>query len=121
MFYATFYELSVLDAQEQNYVIPTADLFDEELYDWPVSIENLFYYGVWNSHWFNSERQHDMLVLSSKYPQYIFELQGKGEESEDIWIEFYWNGVFYRWQLKVTYPTVNMERLIAMKTKKGEK
>ena len=34
----------------------------------------------------------DMIKLSERFPNVLFELSGKGEEHDDIWKEYYYNG-----------------------------
>ena len=33
-----------------------------------------------------------MKIISKKYPETLFKLYGNGEESEDIWVEYFKNG-----------------------------
>ena len=34
----------------------------------------------------------DMTEFSKRYPDHVFKLIGRGEENQDIWIEYYKNG-----------------------------
>ena len=47
--------------------------------------------------WYDSEQ--DMRSISKAYPEYIFELAGNGEESGDIWRDFYKDGKKNRYYL----------------------
>lgn len=38
------------------------------------------------------EHQHDMLAFSARHSNILFTLHGEGEESDDIWNEYYLNG-----------------------------
>ena len=38
------------------------------------------------------EHDKDMIKLSKQYPDYIFKLSGQGEDPQDLWITYYYNG-----------------------------
>ena len=57
------------------------------------------------------EHQQDMVKISSKYPDILFELTGEGEESEDLWIEYHKNGKFYYERARIIYDEFNEEKL----------
>ena len=40
--------------------------------------------------WYN--HTNDMLMLSERFPDVFFELEGDGEESDDFWREYYYDG-----------------------------
>jgi hypothetical protein len=45
------------------------------------------------------EYEEDMRAISKAYPEYIFELAGSGEETGDIWRDYYKNGKRNRYYL----------------------
>ena len=45
----------------------------------------------------------DMITLSKKFPGVVFELNGDGEETEDVWCHYYKDGGVQRDGLVVTY------------------
>ena len=51
----------------------------------------------WNKH------EKDMRQLSKEFPDNLFELAGEGEESGDIWIEYYQDGKMQRTKGKVVF------------------
>lgn len=58
------------------------------------------------------EHAKDMLELSKTFPEYLFILDGDGEENGDAWREFYKNGRSYRWQLpKIIRPKFEEDKL----------
>lgn len=54
------------------------NVFDDE--------ECTYAYDKWYDH------DKDMRLISSKFPGIVFELDGNGEESDDIWVSYYLNG-----------------------------
>ena len=45
----------------------------------------------------------DMLVYSKEYPGVVFTLKGEGEESGDIWVEYYKGGKMQQCKAKITF------------------
>lgn len=50
------------------------------------------------------DHQEDMKVVASKYPNVLFVLSGEGEESGDIWREYYLNDKFFDAQASIVFP-----------------
>lgn len=57
---------------------------------------------IYSAKWYDHDK--DMLTLSLAYPDILFTLEGKGEESDDIWISYYQNGKTQYHQAKIVYP-----------------
>lgn len=55
----------------------------------------------WDNH------QEDMILFSKKYPNYYFYFSNKGDEQDDIWVSFFYNGKFSDKNLEPQYPTLN--------------
>ena len=51
--------------------------------------------------WYNCE--HDMFEFSKKYPDYIFLLEGVGEEFDDQWRLYVCNGVMEKIRAKIIF------------------
>lgn len=51
--------------------------------------------------WYDHEK--DMVFVSKKFPNLLFELSGEGEESGDLWREYYQNGDLERIRAKVVF------------------
>lgn len=56
--------------------------------------------GKWYHH------DEDMIQLSKEFPQYLFILEGAGEERNDWWINTYWNGQMGESSAKVIEPSI---------------
>ena len=54
-----------------------------------------------------------MKVLSEKFPSVLFTLSGEGEESGDLWVEYWHNGRVQVAKAKVTYEPFDPNRLKA--------
>lgn len=82
------------------------DEFDEfeswassELNEMPRPLEVIV---AWESMKWYSHRD-DMMLLSEKFPECKFVLCGEGEEREDLWKEYYYNGGFQYAPAYITY------------------
>ena len=77
--------------------------FDDENFEQPV----------WTGYgrWYSSEQ--DMLLLSRKFPEFVFHLHGEGENRDDIWEEHFWNGFHQRYLARVVLDPYNPAELIA--------
>lgn len=85
MGYYTNFELSIKGGVSLDKYEEIAEaLTDISSYEWDSSLE---YSGI---KWYNWH--HDMIELSKRYPDFIFTLDGDGEESGDIWRYYYKNG-----------------------------
>ena len=59
--------------------------------------------------WYQHE-QH-MRTYSKQYPNLIFELIGEGEESGDLWKEYYKNGKMQRSKAAIAYEPLDESKL----------
>ncbi len=60
--------------------------------------------------WYDHEK--DMRAYSKGHPDIIFKLYGEGEESEDMWVEFYKNGKMQHCKAKITFDDFDEYKLI---------
>lgn len=86
MGYYTTFTLNLSNAKAEWY---------ERLED-EIAKMNVFEGGsIWggyfaSSKWYDAER--DMLLLSARFPDVLFELEGDGEDSDDHWLHYYKGG-----------------------------
>jgi hypothetical protein len=57
---------------------------------------------LYGAKWYDHDR--DMKTLSLAYPDILFTLEGKGDESDDLWISYYQNGKSQHCQAEIVYP-----------------
>jgi hypothetical protein len=86
MGYSTWYTLEIIPEPPEGHPLL------EELVDSDVKIDQTINDG-WDSKWYDHDVE--MVMLSQKYPEFIFSLDGTGEENGDNWITFYKNGFLY--------------------------
>lgn len=54
----------------------------------------------------------DMEEYSKKYPNMVFKLSGEGEESGDIWVEYYKNGLMQRSKAVIKLEGYDEKKLV---------
>lgn len=59
--------------------------------------------------WYDSDE--DMCLLSSKFPNLLFELAGIGEDSKDLWKAYFVNGAKQNAPGKVIYDEFDPKKL----------
>lgn len=63
--------------------------------------------------WYDSRE--DMIKFSKLYPDKVFQLHGVGEESEDMWDEYYKDGKFQDCGAIIKFPSFDINKLIELK------
>lgn len=59
--------------------------------------------------WYDHEKE--LREFSTRYPDLIFKLHGEGEESGDLWDEWYKDGKMQKCKAIITYPDFNQSKL----------
>ena len=57
------------------------------------------------------ESTNDLKAFSKRYPTVLFELKGEGEESGDIWTEYFLNGKSQRCKVIMTYEKFDENKM----------
>jgi len=57
------------------------------------------------------EHEEDMRKISEQIKDVLFLLEGEGEESGDVWKEYYLNGKMQRCQAELVFPEFNEDKL----------
>lgn len=89
--------------------IDDMDIFEDGYGD-----EWYLYGGKWYEH------DTDMLNLSKKFPELLFTLNGHGEETEDMWYSYYYNGKLQHCPAKITYDDFDFEKLKSVQNSLGD-
>lgn len=109
MGYYTDFRLTVLNKDGS----PKKD-FSFENVDLPawceyIQLDELMQYPC-NMKWYSYAE--DMEELSKLFPDYIFLLEGEGEEALDLWRAYYCNGKKQSCPAEVVYPPLDLSRLV---------
>lgn len=65
--------------------------------------KNLIAFGPYDTaRWYAHEK--DMLALSEAFPDLVFELHGEGENTGDLWNEYFCNGENEYCPVQILYP-----------------
>lgn len=59
--------------------------------------------------WYDHEK--DMRAYSKKHPDTLFKLSGEGEESGDIWAEYYQNGLMQRCKAQIVFDDLDKSKM----------
>ncbi len=57
------------------------------------------------------EHEEHMKAISKEYPDVIFQLNGEGEESGDVWIKYFVNGKMQKAAAKITFDEFDEKKL----------
>lgn len=58
------------------------------------------------------EYDEDMRKLSKQFPDFLFILEGDGEDPDDLWRNYYYNGKCQHCPARIEYDPFDMESLI---------
>lgn len=101
MGYYTDYEIEVLNGDPDEVV--------------RAAIKELSGYGGWQGDelhdvkWYSSQK--DCLTVSKQFPDKLIQCTGVGEETGDVWVEYYLNGKSQYEKAKITFPDFDKNKL----------
>lgn len=113
MGYYTSYSLSVQPRKNGMYFTKdTISALNLAVNQLEVFDDGSFEDGGWCTYakWYDYED--NMIALSEKFPDILFELDGNGEDSEDFWIEYFCGGRHQYCRGEITYEEPDMAALI---------
>lgn len=61
------------------------------------------------SKWYDHKK--DLLEFSEKHPDAILKLSGEGEESRDLWVEYYKAGKMQLCKARISFDEFNIDRM----------
>ncbi len=108
MGYCTAHKLSVTDLQQETQFPMIAQLFRVENDDAKYALEEDGGTGE-ECKWYDADR--DLKDFSKKHPNKLFILSGEGEDSGDIWTNYYVNGKVQQTKAVITFDDFNMNKL----------
>lgn len=110
MGYYTNYKMIVLDENGRDTDSAENPVFeDKDLYGSEVSVQQIIEGDLDACKWYDHDK--DMIEYSKRFPDFVFILDGEGEESGDIWRKFYKNGKSYEWKLEYALPDFDPNNL----------
>jgi hypothetical protein len=112
MGYYTRHYIKTIDLLQPNVSLElNADFFNSCCWNrtrptdeyWQPTKDGRYYFEMDECSWY--EHEEDLLKISKDYPEVVFIIDGKGEDSGDIWREFYLNGkLVHRWTPAIEPP-----------------
>ena len=87
-----------------------ANMTIEDLEEHIKTKEFDFYNFEESCKWYDAKD--DVKEVSKKYPNIIFQLDGDGEESGDIWRIYFLNGKYQNCEIKTTYEPFDVNKVI---------
>ena len=108
MGYYTYYSLAIENKNVPKNVLAE---IDAEIKTMNVLDGSFCRYGFCSGEdkWYYHDE--DMLLLSTKFPEVLFCLDGTGEDSEDIWRTYYQNGKMQHCPASIVYDDYNPEKM----------
>lgn len=76
------------------------------------SDENDFFLEVFNTcstKWYDHEE--DTKAFSTRFPEFVFKLEGEGEASGDLWHKYFHNGTMQICRGEIVYPRFDAKKL----------
>lgn len=70
--------------------------------------DNGYYYAY--DTWYDEDT--DMIAVSRKFPGVLFAVYGEGEESEDLWVDYFFNGGVQYEKAQITYGDFDPGKII---------
>lgn len=108
MGYYTRHTLTIIDNDDINIHTKVQDYINENE-DLEYALGDDFGESSDSCKWY--EHENDMRKISKAFPDILFLLEGEGEDSGDMWKEYYLDGKMQRCQAKLTFEEFDKEKL----------
>lgn len=113
MGYKTFYSLNVSSAPD------TGPIFDDTYKQLEDAIDAIIRFDDGSlqdtlyifAKWYDYEK--DMVALSARFPEVLFTLHGKGEDSEDLWYAYFLNGKVQHCPAQIIYDDFDPTKMVS--------
>jgi len=102
MGYYTDFKLSSKDTDIESFIDLIKDATDYTFYIHNGSL-------TLNGKWY--EWKEHMISFSKRFPNYLFKLEGEGEESGDIWVAYFKNGKIQLCRAMITFEDFDEAKL----------
>jgi hypothetical protein len=110
MGYYTYFEITVPAKVDRDDIIEKLEVLSEYSFEKTGSNEKTKTFATADScKWYSHES--NMIELSEMFPKVLFQVDGDGEESDDIWRTYYLNGKTQSVEVKTVYGKPNMKKL----------
>lgn len=104
MGYRTWYTINIENDADNEKFAKVRESFEDIL-------EHLYEDGSPHTDVSWHDFEEDMRLISSTFPDYLFEVHGEGEESEDKWDAYFLNGKHQHCQAEISYPPYDPAKL----------
>lgn len=113
-----YYTEYVLSVENPSPTIDTANMSDDishMLYGMQPDV----FINQWycNAKWY--DYREDMIALSEKYPDVLFKLSGSGEDSEDVWIDYFFGGKYQHCHATITFDEYDPAKLTHLEKRRA--
>ena len=109
MGYYTIFKLSAKDSEITDDMKKELSTINSYYFDF-IGYVNELIEGWFEAKWYDYED--NIRMLSLKFPNKVFILEGNGEESEDMWVAYFMNGKVQHEKAKITYDYFDPNKLI---------
>lgn len=112
MGYRTNYTLTVIDPGTRERSPRTREVVSilrDENVEAQYSLDEMGFVSGNDSRWYEHEK--DMRAFSSRHPDLIFQLDGRGEESGDIWRKYFVEGKMQEARVVIDFPPLDLSKL----------
>lgn len=112
MGYYTNYNVTITNLDNANQGIKIANMLNMLDYDFSDDGTVMSFYS--NCKWYDWKE--DCIRVSLQYPKILIELDGKGEDHEDMWRARVQNGLCERVEAKIVFPDFDLIKRVDITT-----